>query len=169
MTAPLGPPPQTGNAVFDRWAHLLWESVKSSLSLSGTLATVATTGAYSDLTGEPTITAGTWTPTLSNTTNIASSTARLSNYIRIESKVICSGAFTIDPTIAGLTTLGISLPVASALTTTYQLRGVANTAIAGVGQAEILGDATNDRATLNWYAPDGTARELSFVFMYEVA
>lgn len=175
MVAPVPPSPITGNAPLDGWFTLLRKRLLGTASdltsLSGSLSTVATSGDYADLSGKPTIPTidtGTWTPTLSNTTNVAASTAYACNYLRVNDTVICSGVVNIDPTTGLVATLlGISLPVASDFTTVYQCRGTANSAGAG-DHAEILADATNNRASLSWYPPDGVARNLSFIFMYRV-
>ena len=182
MVAPVPPSPVTGNAPLDGWFTLLHKkllgaaadvsTVSTDLaSLSGSLSSVATSGAYADLSGTPTIATGTWTPTLNNTTNVAASTAYACNYLRVNDRVVCSGVVNVDPTAAAVCVLGISLPVASALTTAYQLRGTAIApsdagyqAVGGV----ITADAANDRATLSWYALDGTAKDMTFTFMYDI-
>lgn len=111
---------------------------------------------------------GTYTPTLTNTTNVAASTARQCTYMRVGSVVTVAGQLDIDPTAAGATLLGISLPIASALTTAYQLGGTAcATGIAGMS-AGIEADATNDRASLKYTAVDITNQTMTFQFTYEV-
>jgi hypothetical protein len=57
---------------------------------------------------------GTYTPTLTNVTNIDSSTARVCNYMRVGNVVTVSGRVTVDPTTSGSNfNLRMSLPVAS--------------------------------------------------------
>lgn len=67
-------------------------------ALEATLATVATTGAYSDLTGLPTIpslTSGTYTPTRSAEANTDSNvTMSEAQYLRVGATVTVSGRFT---------------------------------------------------------------------------
>src|SRR3989304_10106925 len=61
-----------------------------------------------------TFSSGTYTPTLTNGTNVAASTAFECQWMRIGSVVCVRGKFNLDPTSANTTTiLGISLPVAS--------------------------------------------------------
>lgn len=182
MVAPVPPSPITGNATLDGWFTLLRKkllgtasdvsTVTSDLtSLSGSLSSVATSGAYGDLTGSPTITSGTWSPTLSNTTNVAASTTHACNYLRVNDMVMCSGVVNVDPTAGGACVLGISLPIASNFTTVYQLRGTticpSDAGYQAVG-GTLSSDATNDRAKLDWYALDGTAKDHSFTFLYQV-
>lgn len=114
---------------------------------------------------------GTYTPTLSNTTNVASSTASVCHYMRVGSVVTVSGAVTIDVTAATATLLGMSLPIASNFSASTQLGGVASTydGVAVNEVAEIIGDSTNDRASIRFYAVATTARTWRFTFTYVIA
>lgn len=112
------------------------------------------------------IVTGTWTPTLTNVTNMAASTAYLSNYIRINDMVVCFGRFDADVTAVAPTSteLGISLPIASALTSTNQLGGTAATTQDG---GLIIADTTNDRASVQWSAAINSANTgWGFIFGY---
>ena len=90
-------------------------------------------------------------------------------YMRVGSTVSVSGRFTADPTLtATKTILGISLPVASAMTASDNLAGVAFSGnIAGMG-AEICADQTNDRAQIFWVSADVTSQSWSYNFLYQV-
>ena len=111
---------------------------------------------------------GTYTPTLTNVTNVAASTPRLATYIRVGNTVTVHGQCDVDPTGAGATELGISLPIASAFTTAYQCGGTgASTGVAGFS-AGIDADATNDRASMRWVAVDITNQSVMFTFGYQV-
>ena len=93
---------------------------------------------------------GTYTPTLTNTANIDASTPQVFQYSRTGNVVTVSGSVNIDPTAATtLTTLGISLPIASDLNSYVQCCGTAVSRLAGA-YGDIQGDTTNDRATLNF-------------------
>jgi|SRR6185312_4549354 len=111
---------------------------------------------------------GTYTPTLTNVTNLDTSGANLCAYTRIGSVVTVSGRVDLDPTAAGAVELGISLPIASNFTDNKQCSGIAfcNT-VAGQGAA-ILSDLTNDRASLQFIAVDTSNRVMMFVFQYQV-
>lgn len=110
----------------------------------------------------------TYTPTLTNTTNISSSTAYVSGYSRVGDAVHVFGRVGITPTASGLCVLGFSLPVASDITSVANLGGTfctRTTSLAG----SVAGDATNDRATFGIVAPSTTALDCMFSFSYTVA
>lgn len=133
----------------------------SGATLSGSLTLTATN-----------LTSGTYTPTLSNTTNIASSTARQCQWLRVGNVVTVSGTVTVQTTAGtGASLLGISLPVASAFTTAYQLSGTAAgySGSAGLDIPQIIADATNDRASMKWVCSAiVTPFDYAFTFSYEV-
>ena len=111
---------------------------------------------------------GTYTPSLFSVTNVAASTPRLSTYIRVGNTVTVHGQCDVDPTGAGATELGISLPIASAFTTAFQCGGAAaSTGVAGFS-AGIDADATNDRARMRWVAVDIANQPVMFTFGYQV-
>jgi len=111
---------------------------------------------------------GTWTPTLTNTTNLTASTAYSCQYLRIGSTVVCSGKFDADPTAAGSCVLGMSLPVASNFTSANELGGTAFAATVAAEGCAILADATNDRATIQWIAVDTSNLSRYFTFAYRI-
>lgn len=112
------------------------------------------------------ITSGTYTPTLFNVSNVSSSTAYQCQYMRIGSVITVSGKIDIQPTSATVTTIGISLPIASSFTNDYQAGGTAspgNELFAG----SIKADATNDRAQLDFSIPaTGTTSTSSWFFTF---
>ena len=112
---------------------------------------------------------GTYTPTLTNTTNVDSSTARLATYLRVGNSVTVSGQLDIDPTItATATLLGISLPIASNFSTAFQAGGTAfATGVAGMGGG-IEADATNDRVSLKFISSDITNQTMAYTFSYQI-
>lgn len=110
---------------------------------------------------------GTYTPTLTNSTNVAASTAYLCMYTRLGNIVTVSGKVSIDPTATGATILGISLPIASNLANDFECAGVgANSA--GDWPARISGDTTNDRANLVFVAVGTANQPWWFTFSYQV-
>lgn len=112
--------------------------------------------------------AGTYTPTLYNTANVAATTAYKCTYMRVYNTVTVSGRIDLDPTTtATLTRVGISLPVASNFTTANECAGTA--AAHDVREAAaVRSDATNDRAELACTPTDVTNQEYYFTFTYEV-
>ena len=112
--------------------------------------------------------ANVYTPTLTNVTNLAASTAYQCQWSRVGNIVTVGGRVDVDPTTTGSCVLGISLPVASNLAQTYQLNGAAAcTTIAGQS-AGIYGDSANDRASMSWIAVDVTNQPMFFTFTYLV-
>lgn len=112
---------------------------------------------------------GTYTPTLTNVTNVAASTARQCQWLRVGNVVAVSGQVDVDPTTTLLATeLGISLPIASAFSTDFQCGGAAHAPAIATQGAAIDADATNDRARMRWVAADVTNQPMTFIFSYEV-
>jgi hypothetical protein len=110
---------------------------------------------------------GTYTPTLTNTTNITSSTASGCQYMRVGNVVTVSGQVAVTPTATGNTLLGISLPIASNFTGAQQLGGTAMAQTTTQG-AILYGDATNDRVVFRLQAAATTALTYAFSFTYQV-
>jgi hypothetical protein len=114
----------------------------------------------------------TYTPTLTNTTNITSSTANVAQYMRVGPIVTVSGVVYITPTAGpALTQLGMSLPIASNFTNAWE--ACAGTAVCYLGTsspfaASITADTTNKRATWLWRAPDAAALEFAYQFTYRI-
>jgi hypothetical protein len=148
--------PTTGQTVYASSAGILaWGDLTN---MSGVLP-IANGGGLS----------GTYTPTLSNTTNVSASTARQCTYMRVGNTVTVSGQLDIDPTTTlTATLLGISLPIASSLSTVYQLAGTASSMNIANESAGIEADPTNDRASLRYIAVDVTNHPMTFTFTYEV-
>lgn len=111
---------------------------------------------------------GRYTPTLTGVANVAASTAYSCHYIRIGTQVTVSGRVDVDPTGAGNTQLGISLPIASNFGAAADCAGAAAASGIAGQSAAIRGDATNDRAELVWVAVDFTNQAMYFTFQYEI-
>ena len=113
-------------------------------------------------------TSGSYTPTLTNTTNLAASTAYACYYQRVGSVVLVAGRVDVDPTAAGQCVLGLTVPIASNFTTANQLGGTAASPTVAGQSAAIYSDAANDRATMEWVAVDTANRAMYFTFAYGV-
>jgi hypothetical protein len=111
-----------------------------------------------------------YTPTLTNVTNITASTAHGCQYLRVGAFATVSGKVDIQPTnIAALTQLGISLPIASALTGSEQVAGAASAPVVTGYSGAILGDPVNGRAELDFTtATDVANRSWWFIFGYQI-
>lgn len=173
----VGPSVSTNNAIA------LYDGVSGQIlkAASGTGVVHATGGVYgtanvaltSEVTGVLPIAnggglSGTYTPTLTIVANLDAVTAYVCQWLRVGDVVTVTGQIDVNPTAGALTTVALSLPVASALTLPTQCAGVA-AAPAIAGQvAAVLGDAVNDRALLQWTAIDLTLQAMYFTFSYRV-
>ena len=85
---------------------------------SGQGVQIARTAVTAPIAADGNVFSGTYTPTLTNATNIDASTATSCQYMRVGNVVTVSGSVNIDPTAATgtLAELRISLPIASATT-----------------------------------------------------
>lgn len=111
---------------------------------------------------------GTYTPTLTNMTNLDGTVAYACQYLRVGTVVTVSGRVDANPTAAGATQIGISLPIASDLAGTEQCAGTAfSQSVAGLGAA-ILADTADNRALMEWTAVDTIERSLFFSFTYRI-
>lgn len=116
------------------------------------------------------VSTGSYTPTLTNVTNVAASTAFACTYTKITNTVTVACAFNVDPTAAAPTSteLGISLPIASNLTTVPgDLAGVCNPTTSTTERgASVTADVSNDRAAVIWATADSGDHTMYCVFSY---
>jgi hypothetical protein len=113
---------------------------------------------------------GTFTSTITNGTNVTSSTFVSASYIRSGNTVQGIVQVQITATVnSSVTTFDLSLPVASAFTTATQARGVVTENNNGTGQA--LSNDTNDRLTVSYTsgaASAGVGKVVTVSFQYDV-
>lgn len=118
-----------------------------------------------------TITSGTYTPTLTGVTNVTSSVALACEWMRVGNLVVVAGALAVTPTAAATSSqIDLSLPVASNLVATTDAGG-AGAWVGGTttAVAQILGDATNDRASFQFVSAGAGAQIIfRFTFTYIV-
>jgi len=133
---------------------------------SGIGFSIARTTVTSPAAADGNVFSGTYTPTSFNTTNIAASTPQSAQYLRVGNTVTVSGQIDIDPTATGFAILGLSLPIASAITSAVQLSGVFNSPDATGGG--VYGDAANDRATFQFTASSASNLTYYYTFTYRV-
>ncbi len=110
---------------------------------------------------------GTYTPTLTNVTNLDASTAYACQYLQVGPTVTVSGRVDVDPTAAAQWRLGISLPVASNFAAEENCGGTAFNP-SNSGGAAIRGDATNDRAEMAVTAVSTANHSMFFTFTYRI-
>jgi hypothetical protein len=118
------------------------------------------------------IASGTWTPTLTNSTNISASTPKEGKWIRVGNVVHCAVQLDIDPTSASaFSQIRISLPIASNMTASTDLSG---TATPSAGPANVMvggcvGDSATDTCVMTFYCgADATNVSWVATFSYEV-
>lgn len=112
---------------------------------------------------------GTYTPTLTNSTNVAASTAEKAIYLRVGNTVHVAGTLVVDPTTTlTLTQLGISLPIASNFGGSFDCAGVAAATAVAADSAGIVANVAGDRAQMEWIAMDVTNHAFRYTFSYEV-
>lgn len=116
------------------------------------------------------VASGTYTPDLTNVSNLDGSTAYTCQWMRVGNVVTVSGKVDIDPTTAAALNLGISLPIASDLSSVdgEQCAGAGNTSAASAVAGAIYGDSTNDRANLSYVAVTTGEHSVFFTFTYLV-
>jgi hypothetical protein len=110
---------------------------------------------------------GTYTPTLTNTSNISASSANICSVSQEGNLVTVTGSVSVTPTGVGDISLGISLPIASAFTNATDADGIA-TLTNNAGYGALIADATNDRLTLSGNATATGARTWRFTAQYKV-
>ncbi len=111
----------------------------------------------------------TYTPTLTNVTNIAASTPKVTQYFQIGNMVHVAGRVVIDATAAGAIDMGISLPVASNFALAEELGGTGATIGPSVPEvATISADATSDRARFQSTVVGVANNSWFFTFTYQV-
>jgi hypothetical protein len=112
---------------------------------------------------------GTYTPSLTNATNVTSSTAVECQYMRVGNVVTVSGQVTIQSTASGNVALGMSIPVASNFTQGRQASGFVQDAAAGGSiTGAIIADTTNDRLEIRYVAAAGASTTFAVHFTYRV-
>jgi hypothetical protein len=114
----------------------------------------------------PEYSSGTYTPSVTNMVNIASTTTIKSNWSRVGNIVTVAGYVSVTTSGNGLAQLGLSLPVASNFTTRYEGSGTLTT-IDHFG--EIYSHVSNDNVVLEFQHSGSTgADEFRYVFVYEI-
>jgi len=138
-------------------------AVTGTLSASGLIT--ATAGVTAPTTAVGNVCGGTYTPTLTNSSNTSVRTSRLCNWFRVGKIVTVSGAVTITATTAAATDFRISLPIASTFSTGYEITG--STQAAGYYTVGFITNGTTEARVL-YNAPATSAIDIYFTFTYEV-
>jgi hypothetical protein len=113
------------------------------------------------------IDSGTYTPTLTDVTNVSSSTPYACKYTKVGSMVTVSGKVGINATGALATELQMTLPIASNLGSN-DLNGTAGSDTNNVNSVRIKADPVSNEAAFIFDASASGNSIYGFVFMYEI-
>lgn len=144
----------------------IWDAYGAGTFTGTPTGSLQTTSAGAIIEG-PMLAAGTYTPTITGVTNVTGTTAYACQYSRVGNVVTVSGKVNIDFTSTGLTEIGISLPIASAISNDFEVAGVGSTGENTISGA-ILGDATNNRAHFAFSTSSSAGYNFFFTFTYQV-
>jgi hypothetical protein len=112
---------------------------------------------------------GTYVPTLTAVANVSSSSPNALQYVRVGNTVTVSGFIGVTPTATGLVSIDVSLPIASNFAAANELVGAGWSAeTAGFNAVQVIANATNDRAAINFYTSHTGVRAVGFTFTYTV-
>ncbi len=113
------------------------------------------------------IASGTFTPTISNTANISTNTARTAQWIRVGNVVTFSGNVSISTTSTSISAnFDISLPITSSFSTIYQAGGAGgmynNTPI------QVRSNNGSNTALVVFISNSTSTSDLSYTIQYEI-
>jgi len=138
-------------------------------SLAGTGDRLVQASSTGVLTATQAIASGTYTPTLSNSTNVTSSTVRLARYTRIGNVVTVYGQVDVVLTSTGLTEFQLSLPVSSDIVNNYELSGSGTCEKGGAyPSVRMTGNTTNNTAYFDFTSASSGNGFISYTFSYTV-
>ena len=122
------------------------------------------------LDGITALAAGTFTTTVTASTNVKSASARQGQYQRVNNTVTVSGQIIANTGGSGYSAAFVTLPVASTLTTEQQCCGAGSwyDASSNIGVVRII-SGTSNRAELVWVATAEEEQIVTFHFTYLVA
>lgn len=142
---------------------------KNLLILSALLLLIQT--AFAGVERGVTAQGSTYTPTLTNTANLDSSTTSEWQYLRVGNTVTTSGRITMDPTAAAeaSTTLGITIPIASNFGAAADATGACTIYNVQTERSiTVEADSTNDRFTVQFLSDHNTEQTWSCHVSYQV-
>lgn len=116
---------------------------------------------------------GSYTPTITNSTNVLGSTPRLAFWIRLGNLVFVFLQCDIDPSLAAptISKIIISLPIPSTLTNVHDLAGIGASqgVVAGTQAGALYADTTpNNRAVYDFTATNVASLTHCLAFAYPI-
>lgn len=168
---PVGVPP--GHSYWNDWYEKLRKLINDGSQTHNTLLGLqgGTTGQYYHLTSAEQakvtkLDSGTWTGTISLTSNVSSSSWVAGFYLRVGDIVHATCVIKVSATTAAATGFELSLPVTSNLTAIDSLKG--SMSIVGGPNGEVWTDVANDLAIVTWTATTTSNTTLQIYFTYKV-
>jgi hypothetical protein len=138
-------------------------------SLAGTGDRMVQASSTGVLSASQIVTSGTYTPTLTNGTNVDSSTSSVCQYTRIGNIVTVFGKIDVDATtLNSQTDVDISLPIASNFAAVTDLNGMTTTMGTNSGYGFVKASIADDRGTLSYFAASTSTTSQYFSFSYQV-
>ena len=161
LKAPLASPTFTGNPTAPTpTAGDNDTSIATTAFVTGAISTASTadraranhtgTQTMSTISDLPTLSSGTWTPTVAGTANVSSvGTIQVHHYMRVGNEVSFSGTFALTPTASATTTTAtITLPITSAFATS--LDDGAGVAVVGTTVGFLRADSASGKLLLQF-------------------
>lgn len=114
------------------------------------------------------IASGTFTPTQTGVTNVASAGSSSVQWMRVGNVVTVSGSVGVTPTGAGLTQIRSTLPIASAVNNPHEIAG--GGCISATGPVVLINaaDPSNDNVYFTFNAASGSAVTIYFTYTYVI-
>ncbi|RQO79123.1 hypothetical protein DBR40_05230 [Pedobacter sp. KBW01] len=112
---------------------------------------------------------GTYTPTLSNTFNVTSTTPLVAHYMRVGNEVTVTGRFAATSTSAGTMQVGISLPISSSMTATEDATGMgSSTTTSTFRRVDLYYKTADSTVVLETVTNDTGSNNYRFQFTYTI-
>lgn len=154
----------------DNDSMVLYTNATIALTLSSTGGvSIVRTAVTSPTTTDGNVFSGVYTPTLTNVTNIATSSSGANQYMRVGDTVTVSGQVLIDTTATGDFILRMSLPIASDFSASSRYCGGTFASLTVYGEAgAVLANAATSTAEFRGKTTSAASQSLSFTFTYKV-
>jgi hypothetical protein len=158
-----------GRLVFGTTPDGSESPVEAMRITSGQGIQIARTSVTAPVDADGNVFSGTYTPTLTNVTNLDTTAAFVCQYMRVGNVVTVSGSFNANPTAIGDTEFEMSLPITPNFLSRNNLGGVAQSIESdNDNSVSIYGSAANDRAIFRWSTNRIGIGGYSFTFTYRV-